>query len=103
MQKYIVPARLPKNPPAWTFPSPISQALRADFHLIASLDGATTESDGTSGADMLLLLSTCSDHESTFNACAFEVYCWLHHTRYNFDVLLSRLESAHWSSVVAAV
>ncbi len=91
---------LPHTFPAWPMPHTIQYSIKSAFQNIANLDQLTvTDTGSVSGRLMLLLLSTCYTHQATFNACAYEIQNWMRRPHYNFDRLLSVLESVNWQKL----
>lgn len=101
-RKFVVP-RVPGGALPELMLSPgVASGLRSAFVVLAELDSLESCGDrAVPGSAVLLLLSTCHDQNVTFNACAYEVNSWFARDAYNFDRLLSVLESTQWEAVRA--
>lgn len=85
---------------AWTLPPDVAFGVRSAFLVLAELDSLDADDEmAIPGSSVLLLLSTCYDHNTTFNACASELNSWFARDAFNFDRVLSLLESTNWEAV----
>lgn len=99
-RKFVVPCPPVGDSAAWTLPPDVAFGVRSAFLVLAELDSLDADDEmAITGSSVLLLLSTCYDHNTTFNACASELNSWFARDAYNFDRVLSLLESTNWEAV----
>jgi hypothetical protein len=94
----VMPTKLPKALPPWPVPHATLYPIRVIFQQIADLDSAAS---AVPSRQMYLLLSSCNNHQATFNGCAFELHNWFRRPFNNYDRFMSILESVDWTELAS--
>lgn len=94
----VTPAKLPRPLPPWPMAHITQYSIRNIFHQIADLDSTVS---AVPNRQMYLLLSSCNNHQATFNGCAFELHNWFRRPFQNYDRFISILESVDWTELAS--